>query len=44
MDLGEGINYLYSPRAAPDLESIFKLMELLEKDTGLPMRGTRVFE
>ena len=44
LDLREGICYVYSPRTAPDLESIFKLLELLEKDTGLPTRTAKIFE
>jgi len=44
LDLKEGVCYVYSSRTAPDLEAIFKLLELLEKDTGLPTRNAKIFE
>ncbi|MCD6535742.1 MAG: hypothetical protein J7K49_01750 [Thaumarchaeota archaeon] len=44
LDLREGVCYVYSPGMAPELRSIFKLLELLEKDTGLPTRTAKIFE
>ena len=43
-DIKEGVCYAYSPGMAPEVESIFKVLELLEKDTGLPMKAARIFE
>jgi len=43
-DLGEGICYAYSPGMAPEQESIFTLLERLQKDTGLPVKTAKIFE
>jgi hypothetical protein len=43
-DLKEGICYVYAPGMAAEAESIFKILELLHRDTGLPMKTARIFE
>ena len=44
MDLKEGVCYVYSLGRGPNLESISGLLELLERDTGLPTRTARIFQ
>jgi hypothetical protein len=43
-DLSEGICYAYSPGMAPEQESIFTLLERLQKDIGLPAKTAKIFE
>jgi len=43
-DLNKGICYAYALGMAPEVESIFEVLELLERDTGLSMKAARIFE
>lgn len=43
-DLSEGICYAHAPGMAPEMESIFELLDRLQKDTGLPTKTAKIFE